>query len=386
MLSFPEDWHTFLTALPEDAQLQRMSDEDLAGAYNLHPDFFSQHLPAALMRWRESPSQSAIGILNFIGDQNAENGKAVFPSILDQTRTIAALIVAGALRLSQVRSLTKDKRIIRTADAAASTLDEDGRLAFTQAAKGFLVWERRNRARAIAGVVKPPKLLFRGLRGRDIQIGDIESQRSEIPYHSQCQIHLARRALLLSAPLMDVAHSAVLSFTATRTIAEYFTGDEGFVLAIEPNNYDVVSAWCLDEHLAGADPVTGRQEREWIVRIRPGFVVDRSNLTDRDRTLAFATRDPNGIEMLYHDYRARYVLEGRRVEASFSYNANGRGGRIYYSVDDGYHDTRRTMKAKTGFDPVPGPGREAADLVYFSQDRWNSKRKNIPRFEIPSIL
>jgi hypothetical protein len=360
-----------------------MSDQDLTEAYDLHPEFFTRHLRAALYRWRESPSQSAVGILNFIEPEAPQGNGSMFPSMREQTRVIGALIYAGAIAPSHVRALTKDKRIVRISGSAASTLDEDGQAAFDLAARGFSLWALRNRAKAKLGMVKVPRILFRGLRSFDINIEDLGRERSDVPYHNQCQVHLAKRTRLLGSPLSSVAGSQVLSFTATRSIAEYFTGDEGFVVELTHDQFDVLGAWCLDEPLSGPDPSTGRQEREWIIRVHPNHQPTKTTLASRDRAFCYATRDPSGIEMLHHHYHAQYVLDGRKVTASFHYNASGRGGRVNYAVDDQFPETRRTTKTKTGFDPVPGPGRAATDLIYFSQDPWQSKRTIIARFEIP---
>lgn len=360
-----------------------MADADLIKQFDLDAVFFTQHVPAALRRWRESPTQSAIGLLARFRAGSASVGP-VFEDAFTQTRAIGSLLFVGALSPANIRSLSKDRKLIRVGDAIASTLDDEGRLHFFKALLGFILWESRNRAKSRLGMVKVPKLLFRGLRDRDIPIssGASRSDGEPLNFHF-CRSHLARRARLLETPLQAIAGTNILSFTATRTIAEYFTGDEGSVVEIGPDAFDVVSSWSLDASLANPDPVTGRQEREWIVRVRPEFVPAPEALSSRDRTFAYSTRDPLGIEILHHYNHAHYHLEGRRVEASFAYNGNGIGGRVIYRVDDNYSfETRRTTKAKTGFDPMPGPGRHATGLIYFSQEPWQSKRKNIEYFKI----
>lgn len=380
---FPQDWEAELARIPTEPEIASMSDADLTKQFDLDPDFFAKHVPAALGRWRESPSQSAIGLLARFDRSSASVGPA-FDDFHSQTRAIGSLLFIGALSLANVRSLSKDRKLIRVGDAIASTLDDEGRDRFFKALLGFILWESRNRAKSRLGLIKVPKLLFRGLRDRDIQVPNGVSRSDDEPWNFRfCRSHLARRARLLETPLHAVAGTNILSFTATRTIAEYFTGDEGSVVEIGPDSFDVVSSWSLDASLANPDPVTGRQEREWIVRVRPEFVPAPEALASRDRTFAYSTRAPIGIEILHHHNHAHYELEGRRVEASFAYNGSGVGGRVIYRVDGAHwYDTRRTTKAKTGFDPMPGPGRPATGLIYFSRDPWQSKRQNIEYFEI----
>ncbi len=89
-----------------------------------------------------------------------------------------------------------------------------------------------------------------------------------------------------------------------------------------------------------------------------------------------------GIELLHHYTHARYELDGRRVAESFAYNRRGVGGRIIYRIVDDYaYDKLRAIKARTGFDPVPGAGRPALGLIYFTQEPWQSRHKNIDYFE-----
>lgn len=380
---FPQDWEAVLASLPSEPEIASMADADLIEQFDLDPAFFAKHVPSALRRWRESPSQSAIGLLARF-DASSASGSPVFDDIVAQTRAIGSLLFIDALSLANVRSLSKDRKLVRVGDAIASTLDDVGRDRFFKALLGLILWERRNRAKSQLGAIKVPKLLFRGLRDRDIQVPRGVSRSDDEPWNFfYCRSHLARRARLLETPLHAVAGTHILSFTATRTIAEYFTGDEGSVVEIEPDEFDVVSSWSHDATLANPDPVTGRQEREWIVRVRPEFVPAPAALSSRDRTFAYSTRDPIGIEILHHHNHAQYELEGRRVQASFAYNGNGVGGRVLYRVDGAMgFDTRRTTKAKTGFDPVPSAGRPATGLIYFSRDPWQSRRQNIEYFEI----
>ncbi|PZR90879.1 MAG: hypothetical protein DI537_17535 [Stutzerimonas stutzeri] len=384
LVCYPSGWTASLDT-ETDAGLAAYSDQQLVDRFDLDPDFFQRHLPAALRRWRESPSQSLIGVLGLIAPSSAP-GTQVFADMLAQTRAIGALLLADALTPNMVRSLKRGREYLRVNGTAAVTLDDAGRDQFFRTMLGLLVWERRNRGRCRLGTVKVPTSLFRGLRDRDIRLPkDIPAIEGEPWNLRACRIHLARRSHILHTPLQSVAGTGILSFTATRSIAEYFTGDEGSVVEIGPDAFDVVSSWSLDPELANPDEVTGRQEREWIVRVRPDFTPLPSRLTSRERTFAYSTRDPLGVELLHHEMHAKYKLEGRRVEAFFAYNSNGRGGRVLYRLDDEIAaNTRRTTKMKTGFDPMPTPGRSPVDLIYFSQDPWQMKRKKIAHFEITS--
>lgn len=382
LIRFPANWDQRLAEIPGDEELAALSNEAMVERYSLHPDFFTMHVPSALRRWRQSPSQSAIAVLGSI-DSTPSAGRAIFADLLTQARAIAAFLVIEALHPNFIRSIAKDGKYVRLADSIAATLDDEGRDAFFAPLFSFHLWERRNRAKARLGFVKLPKTLFRGVRDKDMRLPVSSAEVEGEPWNFRfCRIHLQRRRQLLNHPLATVAGTTVLSFTATRTVAEYFTSDEGSVVELKDADFDVISSWSLDAALSDADPVTGRQEREWIIRVRPDFTLASTAVTSRDRTLAYSTRDPLGIEILHHHNHARYELEGKRVQASFHYNANGYGGRVYYTVDDGYPEPRRTIKAKTGFDPMPGPGRPASGLIYFSREPWQTKRKNIEYFEI----
>ncbi len=380
LIPFDDHWHAFTGLLPSQEELAFASDQALIDCFRLPPALFSTIIPQALSAWRQSPSRSLVNLTASLATGSFHG--PIFGDLVLQSRVIGSALEAGAVCPGDVRSIYAPDRSpikVSTYEIAAS-LTPAAWEAFNNLARGLRLWELRNRARVAHAGLKPPKLLYRGIRDRDIDAGPLGLRDDEPWAVRASKAHLMRRDHLLSRPLVEVMHSPILSFTAKPAIAEYFADDEGIVFDLPPQDVEIISGWSLDQALNDSDPVSGRQEREWIVRIPEDYRLGSHQVRSQNRDFAYATRDPAGIAMLHHETRARYVLEGRNVEAQFCYQSSGKGGRIYFIVDDGRMDTRATMKASSGFDPVPSPGRLATDLVFFTQDRFSRRKKTIPEF------
>ncbi|AOG03368.1 hypothetical protein [Bosea sp. RAC05] len=380
LIPFDDHWQAFAGLLPSQAELAVASDQALVDCFRLPPALFSTIIPQALSAWRQSPSRSLVNLTASLAIRNFQG--PIFSDLALQSRVIGSALSAGAVLPADVRSVYAPDRSpikVSTYEIAVS-LTPAAWEAFNDLARGFRLWELRNRARVVHAGLKPPKLFYRGIRDRDIDAGPLDLRDDEPWAFRASKAHLMRRDHLLSRPLVEVMHSPILSFTANAAIAEYFANDEGMVFDLPPQDVEIISGWGLDPCLGDRDQVSGRHEREWIVRIPEGYRLGAHQVRSRCRDFAYASRDPAGIAMLHHETRARYSLGGRRVEAQFCYNSSGRGGRIYFIVDDGRMETRATMKARTGFDPLPAPGAEISDLVFFTQDRFSRRKKTIPIF------
>jgi len=367
MVEFDHRWARFLDLLPTDTVLASMTDDEMCGRFGMDPSFFSTVVPTSIRLWRVSPSQSFINILGTFDGSSVPSGP-MFKDIKQQTRILASGVLAEAIQMKDVRSVRGEggKSLKVASDALAVTLVDDGPADLNDAARYFWAWESRNRARLAVGMIKAPKVLYRGIRDNTINI-DVKNIEGEKWNVRHCRVHEQRRDILLSRPLTDVSESPILSFTSSLDVAKVFSFHEGNIVEIDPANYTIVASWCTDEELAGKDEILGRHEREWIIRPNPAFIPSPDQLTSWDRTMAFSTNDQTGVEMLHHRTEAQYEIDGHEVKAWFRYNSNGVGGRIVFQADgQGWGVGRQTIKREKGFDPVPSPDRPAKNLVFSS--------------------
>jgi len=362
-------WGHFFDSKPDNRTLAGMSLQEIAEAAGCEPTAFPDVVTKALREWRVSPSRSLVNIVASAAE--AIPGGTMFPTVRLQSQLLAAAIEAGAIRQGDLSSaLDENGKPFRvTQDCFGMTAVGEAATQVNNLARAFLLWEWRNRALVAEGNIKLPKRLYRGIRENTIPLPDGYEDIEDVPSNIVwCERAAARAEQLRSGFLADVSKTPILSFTANERIAEFFTKNEGYVISVDPAELSLVSSWSTDEALAGPDLVTGRQEREWIMRLPNDYVLAPDNVRFHHRDVFSATADPRGIAMLDGTIKAFYRLHGHFIEAYFAWNSTGTGGSIRFRVDGGWSETRATIKKTHGFDPMPGPTDEVSELVYRKVD------------------
>lgn len=371
ILTFDAGWNDLV--VPAADALAKMSVQEIAELASVDPVTFPEMIAATLRTWRISPSRSFINVIR--NADRATPGASMFGSILEQSRILASGAEIDALpntRGGYIRKLVgSDKKPVMVAhDGHALTATEEGATAINRLARAIHVWGKRNAARIAVGDVKAPKALFRGVRSKHIRTP--AAQRPEDTTYAQraCRRTAEQVTQLSEMAFGEIAESPILSFTATETIADYFTMDEGFVVRLDPTEVEVIASWSTDDALSGKDHVNGRHEREWIVRVPRDLSVRAEDIRIHDRTWHVAMGLPEGIRTLHHHTVASYELDGRRVRARFVYNPSGIGGALRYTVDDGWSMSRMATRKAMGFDPLPDGDRlqSVRNLVYTEED------------------
>lgn len=388
IIKFDAAWPDFATAT--DAQLTAASLGDVAEMAGVSPDSFPGIISGALREWRVSPSRSFINLLRNV--DLARPGHPMFANVLEQSRILASGLEINALpdaRDGFMRAILKDdkKRLMVSQDACALTATDEGVAEINKLARALHLWERRNAARVRLGEIKLPKTLFRGIRSAHIKTPPV-AHGTDDPYAVRsCRITAAQLDAMAAVPLAELSESSILSFTPTEAIAQFFTRDEGYVLEVDPADVQVIAAWSTDKALAGKDYVTGRQEREWIVRIPRDMVLDRDQVQINDRRWHVAMGLPDGVRTLHHETVATYDLEGHHVEARWVYKPSGVGGSLYFTIDDNWSQTRAAAKKSMGFDPLPeGDRLKAVTSLQFFEASFNGKRTPHARLDPADFL
>ena len=367
-------WDAFWNEMPDDDRLVAMTPAEMVTATGLDAPDFGRTVSEAIRHWRNSPSSSLINILGNAG--LIEPGERLFPDINTQTQVLAAGIEGEAILQRSLNCILGDNRKpIRTAtNANAMTAEGEAAAAVNRLARAFRIWEERNRALVRTGKVKLPKMLYRGIKSRDVALPDgFKADDGLVSNLRRCAIATAKAGELSAHKLADLSDTEILSFTSNEHIAEYFANNEGFVVSVDPTRLSPVAGWGTDEALAGADPVTGRQEREWIMRAG-SHVLAPEDVRINDANYYFSTSDPKGIACVDGFVKAQYRLRDHYIEARFVWNASGNGGSIHFSANREWSEKRGAFKKKYGFDPLPSAADRVTDLEFIHYDRWDLKR------------
>lgn len=365
-------WNGFEDSLPGDETLAAMTPAEIAEHAGVNSETFVAALNNALRHWRVSPSRSMV---NLIGDVEAPvTEMPMFRSLETQTRALAAAIEAGALLERSLQAVPDGKRdrVKVASDSYAMTASGEAAQAVNALCRAMKVWEARNRALVSTGRIKLPKALYRGIRHRDVK----RPEGTEFPDGAEwnfrlCDIAAALSEAVRSQTLRETCRSDILSFTSNERVAELFSKGEGLVVAVDPAALSLVASWGTDPALDGADMVTNRHEREWIMRVGDYVPAD---VRDFDRHMLWSTGDPRGVALLDGYASAEYGKDGHRVEARFYWNSTGTGGSVRFRIDGKSSVSRAEAKKWHGFDPLPGPG-DAMEVDYFRHEQFPSSRK-----------
>lgn len=387
-------WNGYTALFPSDDILVKMSDAELAEHAGFRTEKFQDLINYSIRRWRVNPAGSLINIVKDI-EQGSE-GQPMFADIKTQSQVIAGAILGKAVNERNMTGVwggkfkdntDRKERWLLTQDYCAMTALGEEAARINALGRAFRVWEEKNRALVREGVVKIPKKLYRGLRNRDLKIdtSGIDSDLSR--YERVVRVHQLRRELMLGNSLADFSHSEILSFSANRSIAEQFANQEGFVLEIDPAELSVISAWCMDEALGGKDPVTGKDEREWIMRVGD-YSLKPENIINRTEEIAWISRDVSGIEMVNsNSVRAYYKLNGTSMECNSYWNASGTKASLFFTNHDGEFRSsfkRAEFKKLYGFDPLPSDKDKVESLEFYEYERYSStsRDKLIPAMDL----
>lgn len=394
IIKMDDGWNGYVTNLPSDDILVKMSAAELAEHAGFETDKFQDVIDYSIRRWRVNPAGSLINIIKDIDQGSA--GQPMFSDIQSQSQVIGAAILGKILVERNMTGVwggafkdqlgRKDRWKI-TQDYCAMTALGDEAVKVNALGRAFRIFEEKNRAMVREGLVKLPKKLYRGIRNRDLKIDTSVIDPELGRYERAVHVHQIRRELMLNNELADFSHSEILSFSANRSIAEYFAHQEGYVLEVDPSEVSVVSGWCLDDALSGKDQVTGKEEREWIMRVG-NYTLNPENIINRDDDIAWVSRDVSGIEMINtNSVRGLYKLNGIRMECNSYWNEKGTKADLYFRNHDsefGSSFKRGEFKRNYGFDPLPSAKDRVEDIEFYTYDRYSSRNsdKLIPEIDL----
>lgn len=395
IIKMDDGWNGYTALFPSDDLLVKMSAAEMAEHAGLEVDNFQEVVDYAIRRWRLNPAGSLINIVKDVDQGSA--GQPMFADIRSQSQVIAGAILGKVVPErsmvgvwgGKLRENGAKERWQLSGDYCAMTAMDENAAKINALGRAFRVWEEKNRALVREGIVKLPKKLFRGVRNQNIKFDSSLIESGLGRWERKVEVHKARKGRMLESTLADFSHSEILSFTANRSIAEYFANQEGYVLEIDPKDVSVVSAWCMDAVLGGKDPVTGKEEREWIMRVGD-YSLKPENVINQTSEIAWLSRDVRGIEMVNsNSVRAKYKLNGKSIECNSYWNEAGTKAHLYFNNYDGEYRgsfKRSEFKNLYGFDPLPSSKDKVEDLEFYEYTRYSGKPdEHIPHLDIEGM-
>lgn len=371
-----------------DEMLCRASLSELAEEAGYPTDDFAEVIGKGLRAWRNSPSRSILNVVR-LADQ-AVPGSLMFKDLRSQHQLLSAAMMDDVFQPHQFKAIPDRQselgrirpKPLKLGDYTAMTADAEGERLINSLAYAVRLWEERNKAMVRTGRVKLPAKLYRGLRGGNLSVSmaDLPSdlERSE----RDCRLMMMRARHLVDTPIVEWAHSPILSFTTNETVAAFFTRNEGFLVEFEPTADMVVASYATDAALDVVDPFLKKHEREWILRLPVDAQLVPEAVRPQSAAWFAATRDYRGIPVLDSHVEAKFLLGNKEISAHWRWNNSGKGGKVVFlENEDIFSLTRAEFKKEKGYDPVPQSPSEVRNLVYFRKDYSIANVK--PPVEIP---
>ena len=369
VIKFTRDY-TKACVIP-DEMLCRASLSELAEEAGFATDDFAEVIGNGLRAWRNSPSRSILNVTRFA--DGARPGAPMFKDLRSQLQLLSAAMADHVFQPYQFKAIpdrkSEESRIrpkpLKLGDYTAMSADADGERLINSLAYAVRLWEERNKAMVRTGRVKLPSKLYRGLRGGNLAVtmNDLPSnlERNE----RDCRLMMMRARHLVDVPIVEWAHSPILSFTTNETVAAFFTRNEGFVVEFEPTIDMVVASHATDSALDVVDHFLKKHEREWILRLPADSQLVPEAIRPQSATWFAATRDYRGIPVLDSHVEAKFLMGNKEISAHWRWNNNGRGGKVVFTENEDFFSlTRAEFKKEKGYDPVPHSQSQIRNLVY----------------------
>jgi hypothetical protein len=371
IVQFDSRWSEFIDKL-NSAPIQDFKQAcDVTG---ISPDYFQKVIVSAIGHWRESTTTSILNGISNISLDTIPHGD-IFTDIAWQTRFIIMAMNSKLLsRLDVSNILDKKNKPIQVKNEFAKTVNNIGQTTVNKIIRTlFLYWFVNNKKQ-----VKLPKFIYRGIRAHDLYshptfapiVADIWASDKTHDMKRK-QVIDTLKNWICDKKLHQLLDSKLLSFTSAINIAKYFSNGEGFYLRVDPRKVEIITSEIHDEeNVASRDIVSDKNEREYIIRLPVDYEFKPDDIIINDLSYFIAEQNPLSVGLFDHDDKlAKYEMDGIPIEAYFSWNSAGNGGRLLFkqttSTDNGYNGYnwylgRGNFKKQYGFDPLPTPSNLAS--------------------------
>jgi hypothetical protein len=407
------NWKSFKDKL-ENAINKGFSDVyELLSLMDMDKEIYDKIKNNMIYNWKDSVSKSLLHAVSNLGNEFPKEGDYIFSDLLTQTRFLIlsssgfknndmfgnSHSVDGLYMLSKFGDLERIKNTDPTKTKYNSTVRQyvmmkyvkvGGYDAYTTTKpeciekvndiiKYIWLYVFYNKYLFNKGLqnktLNLPKYLYRGIRVGNVfskanklfkdKFDDIEKTYSN-EHHTKRSKERMDIILnhIINGGLQDFVDGKFLSFTASLPIAKYFANKDGFILRVDSSKVDIITSELTDELFDKPDYVSGKKEREYIVRIPEDYKFTKDDIIISDTDYLVGSNSPLAVEYFDHDDKeAMYDLTDEKgqvwnIKARYVWHTNTSGGILYdvkkeQDEDYSWSESRKKIKQQYGIDPLP---------------------------------
>lgn len=402
------DWSDFGEKLRKVIKKGFTDEADLISKMGMDKAVYDKVVNNMIYNWKDSVSKSLLHAVAEIGNKLPKAGTNIFKDLASQTKF---LIIAGpgfrardiyggensvdglklispvsTRRIRKKNPKDADDRFVNVGGAYALTLASDDtaeQKKFDRDALGEVnkilqyIWlyafYNHHKLKKDKSVSKKlPKYIYRGIRGLfgdkdEINkiLADVGQKKSEDgKYNMRISLGNTKERYdkvveyIIAHGLSKITDGKLLSFTAAKPIANYFANHEGMIIRVDPSKVDVVSSELTEPRFKEADYVSGKKEREYIIRIPKNYKFTKDDIEIVNLDYLMADNNPLAVAHFNHDnVQAVYKMHGWTIRAQWYWRTNERGSIVFSAEKKGereiYSEGRLNAKKVLGFDPMP---------------------------------
>ena len=210
--------------------------------------------------------------------------------------------------------------------------------------------------------IKLPKYLYRGIRANGDLIYAAPIKKLVDKIQKTFSYEESRKKVIdlvlnyiIKYGISKLITGKLLSFTADRSVAEYFSNQEGFILQVDTNKVEIITSEKTEDLFAKKDPISKKKEQEYIIRIPENykFKLDDFEITDEDYEQALYKPISVVSNLSDGDNPVSYEMNGYKIKVVW----NDDSGLLFSLFKDGKKiETNldyKKLQSKYHFDPKP---------------------------------
>jgi hypothetical protein len=378
------DWSDFAKRLSATTQKGFTTIEELLDGLGMDKQTYDKVKRNMIDNWIDSVSKSLLHGISGVDLEIPEKGDVIFKDEKAQTRFIIVGGPGAATRsimgdVNSTRGLglwgypsivdaKSGKPVSRFMMDVPLSLDSKKQDALDELLQYIWVYVFYNDHLKKSKGLKLPKVLYRGIRVANLfdtpeiraELDKIKNWGVEGEFKREKNTKMCTDVVInyiLKNGLSKIADGNYLSFTGSRSIAEYFAHSEGIILKVDPKKVRVVTSPLTDEQFAEPNPATGKKEQEYIVMLPDDYKFERDDIIISSEEYLVGANSPLAVAFFGHDNKkAEYDFEhdGKKyhIETWYSWTSNT-SGKLAYKIDGNWMDGIKQIKRDYGFDPTP---------------------------------
>ena len=361
------DWSEFQQKLENVASFE--NEQQLCELVGIDFDMYQKITQNAVWSWKESPSRSFFNAIARTGLTFPKEHDLIFDNHLEQVLFVELLDTARVTTkgfFDSVYDENGDKVMVkgyRAVQYPSGMYRERTIKKVNDVLQILFLYRHYQRHKLMLTTKKIPKKLYRGIRFHDLlDISAINKvldrvDTKDLNYRKSIELRLDELLKYLEDKTVDITTDfSLLSFTASKSIASYFTGGNGLILEVDTKDLSndlIFTSELQDSRFDEHDYVSHKKEREYILDIR-SKKIKISNIYVNHLDYFIQKNNPLAVTLFDHDDKeATYELNGVRIKAYFVWTSNTTHSIRYRNLDekDIFGKSSREFKSAYGFNP-----------------------------------